>query len=214
MLPESSATSPRRTNSLVEAHEPSVTIDSSAAARTMRRMCASPCAAAGGAGARGPRARAGERTAGARCSIHTNRRDPPFRGSAQDSRPPDIEDAMTDERQSRYLHGTEPEEQRRLSGLNDLINASSLRALGLFGGERVLDVGAGLGQLTRAIARAVGPAGHVLGIERSEAQIAEARRLARSDGEERMLELRAGDVLELELARDEWGSFDVAHARF
>jgi ubiquinone/menaquinone biosynthesis C-methylase UbiE len=121
---------------------------------------------------------------------------------------------MTVERQSRYLHGTEPEEQRRLSGLNDLINSSSLRALGLFGGERVLDVGAGLGQLTRAIARAVGPGGHVLGIERSEAQIAEAMRLARADGEDHLLELRPGNVLELKLADAEWGSFDVAHARF
>jgi len=121
---------------------------------------------------------------------------------------------MTDERHSRYVHGTAPEEQRRLSLLNDLLNESSLSALGLFGGERVLDVGAGLGQLTRAIARAVGPAGRVIGIERSVEQIAEARRLAREDGEERMLDLRAGDVMNLDLAPGEWGSFDVAHARF
>ena len=115
---------------------------------------------------------------------------------------------------SRYVHGTEPEEQRRLAVLNDLLNESSLRAPELRGGERVLDLGAGLGQLTRAIARAVGPAGRVLGIERSAEQIAEARRLARADGEERLLEMRQGDVLELDLAAGEWGSFDVAHARF
>ena len=121
---------------------------------------------------------------------------------------------MTEERHSRYVHGTAPEEQRRLSTLNDLVNESSLAALGLRGGERVLDVGAGLGQLTRAIARAAGPAGRVLGIERSVEQIAEARRLAREDGEERLLELRGGDVMALELAANEWGSFDVAHARF
>jgi len=122
---------------------------------------------------------------------------------------------MTDERtSSRYLHGVAPEEQRRLAVLNDLVNESSLRALDLKGGERVLDVGAGLGQLTRAIARAAGPAGSVLGIERSAEQIAEARRLAREDGEERLLEMRQGDVMELELAAGEWGSFDVAHARF
>ena len=121
---------------------------------------------------------------------------------------------MTDERPSRYVHGTAPEEQRRLAALNDLLNESSLRSLELRGGERVLDLGAGLGQLTRAIARAVGPAGHVLGIERSAEQIAEARRLARADGEEHLLELRHGDVMELDLAAGEWGSFDVAHARF
>ena len=121
---------------------------------------------------------------------------------------------MTDPRHSRYVHGTAPEEQRRLSTLNDLVNESSLAALGLRGGERVLDLGAGLGQLTRAIARAAGPTGRVLGIERSVEQIAEARRLARADGEERLVELRAGDVMALELAAGEWGSFDVAHARF
>ncbi|HEY2953719.1 MAG TPA: methyltransferase domain-containing protein [Candidatus Eisenbacteria bacterium] len=115
---------------------------------------------------------------------------------------------------SRYVHGTAPEEQRRLSTLNELLNESSLRGLGLQGGERVLDVGAGLGQLTRAIARAVGPQGRALGIERSAEQIAEARRLARADGEERLLEMREGDVMALELAPGEWGSFDVAHARF
>jgi len=121
---------------------------------------------------------------------------------------------MTDERPSRYVHGTAPGEQQRLAVLNDLLNESSLRALELRGGERVLDLGAGLGQLTRAIARAVGPDGRVLGIERSAEQIAEARRLARADGEEHLLELRHGDVMELDLAPGEWGSFDVAHARF
>ena len=121
---------------------------------------------------------------------------------------------MTDERNSRYVHGTAPEEQRRLATLNDLLNESSLRALALGGGERVLDLGAGLGQLTRAMARAAGPAGRVVGIERSAEQIAEARRLARADGEERLVDLRPGDVMALDLPRAEWGSFDVAHARF
>ena len=121
---------------------------------------------------------------------------------------------MTDERNSRYVHGTAPEEQRRLATLNELLNESSLRALALGGGERVLDLGAGLGQLTRAMARAAGPAGRVVGIERSAEQIAEARRLARADGEERLVDLRPGDVMALDLPPAEWGSFDVAHARF
>ena len=121
---------------------------------------------------------------------------------------------MTDDGHSRYVHGTAPDEQRRLSTLNDLVNESSLRALRLGPGDHVLDLGAGLGQLTRAMARAVAPSGRVLGIERSAQQIAEARRLARADGEEHLLELRAGDVMALDLAPDEWGRFDVAHARF
>jgi cyclopropane fatty-acyl-phospholipid synthase-like methyltransferase len=46
---------------------------------------------------------------------------------------------------SHYVHGTDPEEQRRLSRLNDILNAGSLRELGLRGGESILDLGCGLG---------------------------------------------------------------------
>ncbi len=113
---------------------------------------------------------------------------------------------------SHYIHGTEPHEQRRLSRLNELLNAASLRELGLNGGERVLDVGCGLAQLTRAMARACGVP--VLGIDRDPIQIAEALRQAREAGEEELLELRQGDALRLPLAEAEWGSFDVAHTRF
>lgn len=113
-----------------------------------------------------------------------------------------------------YLHGTKPEEQRRLSLMNDLLNAASLRELGLRGGEKVIDFGCGLGQLTRAMARAVRPQGRVLGIEQSPEQIAEALRQARESGEEDLTEFRRGDVHEPPLSDDEWGSFDIAHARF
>jgi hypothetical protein len=40
---------------------------------------------------------------------------------------------MNDETSSRYLHGTLPDEQRRLSLLNDLLNAGSLREMRLQG---------------------------------------------------------------------------------
>ena len=113
---------------------------------------------------------------------------------------------------SQYVHGTDPEEQRRLSALNALLNETSLAALGLARGERVLDVGSGLAQLTRLMARATQT--RVLGIERSREQIAEAMRQARGAGEEGLIELRAGDALELPLGASEWGAFDVAHARF
>jgi len=115
---------------------------------------------------------------------------------------------------SRYLHGTAPAEQRRLSRLNDLINRASLRELGLAGGERILEVGSGLGQFARQMARAAGPSGRVLGIERSREQIAGARRAAAADGETGLAAWRRGDVLDLPLRRSEWGTFDVAHARF
>jgi SAM-dependent methyltransferase len=115
---------------------------------------------------------------------------------------------------SYYVHGTAPDEQRRLSTLNDLLNATSLREMGLTPGLRVLDVGSGLGQLTRGIARVVGPTGHVLGIERSPDQIAEAMRQAREAGEESLLDVRQGDAIDPPLRAEEWGSFDLAHARF
>jgi SAM-dependent methyltransferase len=115
---------------------------------------------------------------------------------------------------SHYLHGTDAEEQARLSLLNDLLNAGSLRELSLGGGGRVLDVGSGLGQLTRAMARAAGPNAYVLGVERSGEQIAEARRQAASAGEEHLVEFRQGDAYSFPLREDEWATFDVAHTRF
>lgn len=115
---------------------------------------------------------------------------------------------------SQYLHGTNPEEQRRLSLLNDILNESSLRELNLRGGERILDVGCGLAQFTRAMARAAGQGGRVVGVEREAEQLAEARRQAAASGEAHLIELRAGDALALPLKDDEWGTFDVAHTRF
>jgi SAM-dependent methyltransferase len=111
-----------------------------------------------------------------------------------------------------YIHGTAPEEQARLSLMNDLINAESLRALALRPGERVLDLGSGLGQLSRAMARATGA--RVVGVEASERQLEEARRLADAAGEPPLCDFRQGDVLAPPLAPGEWGAFDVVHARF
>jgi len=115
---------------------------------------------------------------------------------------------------SRYLHGTDPIEQSRLARLNDLINRRSLMELGLSGGERILEVGSGLGQFAREMARRAGPSGRVLGVERHPEQIRGARRAARAAGEERLVEWRRGDALRLPLRRGERGSFDLAHARF
>lgn len=114
---------------------------------------------------------------------------------------------------SYYVHGTHPEEQRRLSLLNDILNRGSLRQLSLRGGERVIDLGCGLGQLTHGMAADAGPAGRVLGIDRSAEQLAQARQVTGSP-EAAPIEFREGDVLALELPDDEWESFDVAHTRF
>jgi SAM-dependent methyltransferase len=113
-----------------------------------------------------------------------------------------------------YIHGTSPGEQARLAALNDLLEDACLRQLGLSGGEKVLDIGCGLGQFSRAMARCLGPGGRVLGVERSPEQLAEARRRAEEAGEGGLVELRAGDALALPLGAGERGSVDVAHARF
>ena len=112
----------------------------------------------------------------------------------------------------RYVHGTSRPEQRRLALLNDLLNEGSLQALALRRGERVLEVGSGLGHFARAMAQALGPRGSVVGVEKSPRQIRVARRLPGASG--LRLEFRSGDARALPLARDEWASFDVAHARF
>jgi ubiquinone/menaquinone biosynthesis C-methylase UbiE len=113
---------------------------------------------------------------------------------------------------SLYVHGTHPEEQARLTRLNTLLNQGSIRELAARQGERMIDVGAGLGQFARAVAKITGaPA---VGVERSAEQIAESTRQARAAGEEHLIELRRGDAQDLPLRDDEWATFDIAHARF
>jgi SAM-dependent methyltransferase len=115
---------------------------------------------------------------------------------------------------SAYIHGTTPGEQSRLSLLNDLINEAALRELALRGGEEILDLGSGLGQFSRTMARAAGQGGRVVGVEGSPEQLAGAARRARDEGEDGRVDFRAGDALDPPLHDDEWGTFDVAHTRF
>src|SRR5258705_4945880 len=73
-----------------------------------------------------------------------------------------------------YLHGTSPTEQGRLSLLNRLMNEAAMRELAIRPGERIVDFGSGLRQLSLDIAPAAGAAGG--GIERSRGQLARAGR--------------------------------------
>ena len=115
---------------------------------------------------------------------------------------------------SSYIHGSSTAERKRLSILNTLLNRKCLSELNPKSEDKVLDVGCGLGQFSRSIARAVGVNGHVLGIERDTQQHAQARALAESDGELDLVDFREGDAMELPLKDHEWESFDVAHCRF
>jgi SAM-dependent methyltransferase len=115
---------------------------------------------------------------------------------------------------SSYIHGTSPEEQRRLALLNGIVNAGSLRELAIAGGERILEFGSGLGQLARLMSRAAGSTGRVVGIEFSAEQIAGAEALASAAGEQGLVEFRRGDAADPPLEEGEWGSFDLSHARF
>jgi SAM-dependent methyltransferase len=116
---------------------------------------------------------------------------------------------------SHYVHGSDAVEQRRLTALNHWINIRMLPEMRLAGGERIIDFGSGLGQFTRMLAKAAGSRHAAVGIERDPKQIAEATRQAREANEGHLVDLREGDVLTAPpLARDEWGTFDFAHARF
>src|SRR5207247_3538725 len=98
--------------------------------------------------------------------------------------------------------------------MNELLNANSLREMHLSPGERVLDVGCGLGQLSRDMARQVGSSGLVVAVERSSEQLVVARQLAAEADEERLVDFREGSAERLPLAAAEWDTFDIVHARF
>ncbi|HPG06174.1 MAG TPA: methyltransferase domain-containing protein [Saprospiraceae bacterium] len=110
-----------------------------------------------------------------------------------------------------YIHGYEAEEQKRLAQLNDLLNHRCLTKMRLEKGQKVLDVGSGLGMFSRMMADAVGPSGMVVGIEKSEEQLTQASQW--SSGIDH-LQFRQGDAYSLPLERKEVGFYDVTHTRF
>ncbi len=119
-----------------------------------------------------------------------------------------------DNEPSFYIHGASPDEQQRLAALNGLINSRCFQAVNLQGVGTILDVGSGLGQFTRLLASHLATRKKVVGVEQDARQLAEAQRLAQAAGENDLVEFRAGNALDLPLRADEWGTFDLAHARF
>ncbi len=102
-----------------------------------------------------------------------------------------------------YIHGTEPSEQARLAALNRITNRAFVEFLAVEPGDRVLEVGSGLGLLAVEVADSA-PDVRVVGVERSPAQIAAAARSSR-------VEYVEGDAQALSLPD---ASFDVAYARY
>jgi SAM-dependent methyltransferase len=114
---------------------------------------------------------------------------------------------------STYIHGSKPEEQKRLSLLNRLMNDRCLALMNLEPGENVIDIGSGLGQYTLEMAKSVGPTGRCLGIERDPRQLEQAIRNMKTVGID-TVEFRQGEVESLPLKPEELNFFDVGHARF
>jgi SAM-dependent methyltransferase len=103
-----------------------------------------------------------------------------------------------------YIHGTEGEEQARLALLNELTNEAFLSFLEVGAGDRVLEVGSGLGILAGQVARR---AGAVCGVEYS----AEQLRRAGEDATPPNLRFVQADAHALPFADE---SFDAAYCRY
>jgi ubiquinone/menaquinone biosynthesis C-methylase UbiE len=108
--------------------------------------------------------------------------------------------------ESTYIHGTHPEEQARLSLLNELTNSSFIDFLKIEPGDSILEVGSGLGILADSIAARF-PAALVTGLEIADAQLAKAKGMFSRPN----LKFMKGDALSLELMES---SFDVVYCRY
>ena len=105
---------------------------------------------------------------------------------------------------SHYIHGTSPEEQARLSLLNDLLNKACLKEMKLNAEQKILDIGSGLGQFTRLMAKTALQKPFVLGIERDQAQLRQAMDFARSSKEEELVVFKQGDATQLSKSAESW----------
>src|SRR6516225_11015322 len=111
-----------------------------------------------------------------------------------------------------YVLATAPAADYRLRILHGLYGPGTRRLLlgaGLRRGMRVADVGCGVGMVTTLLAELVGREGHVVGIDVSAAQLAQAReRLASGGTNASFVEASATDT------GLPPGSFDLVYCRF
>src|SRR5215469_2700265 len=77
---------------------------------------------------------------------------------------------------------TEHERLIRQAAIFDPTSERLLREAGVGSGQRVLDIGSGLGDVSMLVARMVGPSGQVVGIDYDASVIAKAKTRARKAG--------------------------------
>lgn len=90
------------------------------------------------------------------------------------------------------------------------VDRSAIRALQLPSGSRGLDAGCGIGLQALLLAEAVGPAGHVTGLDLSPELLAHARDMAKKAGLSERVSFRQGDVTSLPFDDD---TFDWAWSK-
>ncbi|MGB3410674.1 MAG: class I SAM-dependent methyltransferase [Microthrixaceae bacterium] len=94
------------------------------------------------------------------------------------------------------------------ANLPDLYGSAAITALDVRPGEKVLDIGCGQGITSVDLAERVGPTGHVVGVDISQAMIDGA--VSRLAGQSRAVEFRVGDAA-IESFED---TFDAVFSRF
>lgn len=102
-----------------------------------------------------------------------------------------------------YIHGTGPDEQKRLAALNRMTNRAFVQFLSVAPGTRILEVGSGLGILAAEVAAAAEEV-QVVGLEQSLDQIAAAVKAPN-------VRFVQGDAHKLDFPD---GSFDLVYARY
>ncbi len=106
-------------------------------------------------------------------------------------------------KETTYIHGTTPDEQERLATLNRLSNPQFIAFMKIRAGQRVLEIGSGLGILARDVAISSGA--DVTGVEISREQLAIAETVSDK------VHWVQGDVHHLPFAD---ASFDVVYGRY